>query len=72
MEEKMKDVQKKEEKKISEGGKSLVKYVLGVLLVVLGLVAVIGLWASVWIIIKGGIGLVLIIAGAVTIAIAKE
>lgn len=72
MEEKMKDVQKKEEKKISEGGKSLVKYVLGVLLVVLGLVAVIGLWASVWIIIKGCIGLVLIIAGAVTIAIAKE
>ncbi|MCK4809581.1 MAG: hypothetical protein KAS99_01410 [Candidatus Omnitrophica bacterium] len=72
MEEKTKDVQKKEEKKISEGGKSLVKYVLGVLLVVLGLVAVIGLWASVWIIIKGCIGLVLIIAGAVTIAIAKE
>lgn len=72
MEEKTKDVQEKKEKKISEGGKSLVKYVLGVLLVVLGLVAVIGLWASVWIIIKGCIGLFLIIAGAVTIAIAKE
>ena len=72
MEEKSKDVQKKEEKKTSPGGKTLIKYAIGVVLILLGIWGVIGLWEFVWGIIKGCIGLVLILAGVITIVIAKE
>ena len=50
----------------------LLKVVVGVVLVILGLVAVVGWWGSLWVVVKGCIGLFLIMAGAITIAIAKE
>ena len=64
--------QEKEEKKTSEVVKTVFKYILGIVLVGLGIWAVIGLWPSVWTVIKGCLGVFLILAGAITIAIAKE
>ncbi|RKY37806.1 MAG: hypothetical protein DRP72_02900 [Candidatus Omnitrophota bacterium] len=64
--------QVKEEKKTSEVVKTVFKYILGIVLVGLGIWAVIGLWQSVWTVIKGCLGVFLILAGAITIAIAKE
>ena len=62
----------KTEAKCACSPKGLMKIILGVVLILLGLAAVIGWWASLWILIKGAIGLFLIMAGAITIAIAKE
>ncbi|MBU0693489.1 MAG: hypothetical protein KKC11_02295 [Candidatus Omnitrophica bacterium] len=62
----------KETKKASESLKMVAKMVLGGVLILLGLGAVIGWWSSLWIVFKGCIGLFLILAGAITIAIAKE
>lgn len=60
------------EKKSSAVVKTGVKIIIGAALIILGILAVIG-WRWYLIgLIKGGIGLVLIMAGAITIAIAKE
>ncbi len=72
-EEKKNEVQKQEaEKKSSEVLKTTLKYILGIVLVGLGIWAVIGWWQFVWQLIKGCLGIFLILAGAITIAIAKE
>ena len=60
------------EVKSSEVLKTVLKYVLGVVLVIIGIWAVISLWQSVWTVIKGCVGAFFILAGAITIAIAKE
>jgi hypothetical protein len=62
----------KETKKASEVIKTIFKYVLGGALVVLGILAVIGWWKYVWILIRGCLGVFLILAGLITIAIARE
>ncbi len=64
--------EKKEEKKSSEVLKTMSKIILGVALIGLGLWAVIGWRLFLLVVIKGCIGLFLILAGAITIAIAKE
>lgn len=51
---------------------SMVKLIVGVGLVILGLTAVLGWWEYLVVVIKGCIGIILILAGAVVIAIAKE
>jgi len=72
-EEKKNEVEKQEEeKKSSEVAKTVFKYVLGVVLLGLGIGAIIGLWEAVWILIKGCIGPFLVLAGVITIAIARE
>ncbi|OQX81947.1 MAG: hypothetical protein B6D56_01305 [Candidatus Omnitrophica bacterium 4484_70.1] len=63
---------KEEEKKTGETLKIVLKYILGIVLVGLGIWAVVGFWSSVWILIKGCIGVFLILAGAITLAIAKD
>jgi len=62
----------KEDKKSSEKLKSLLKIILGIALIFLGLLGVIIWRYSLWTVFKGCIGLFLILAGAITIAIAKE
>jgi len=52
--------------------KSGAKLIIGGVLVTLGLIAVVNWWANLLVIISGVIGLFLILAGAITIAIAKE
>ena len=51
---------------------TLIKVILGLALIALGVVAVIGWWASLVEVIKGCIGLFLVLAGLITLAIAKE
>jgi len=48
------------------------KLITGIVLLVLGLLAVIAWWGDLWAVFRGCVGLALILAGAVTIAIAKE
>ncbi len=62
----------KEEKKSSEVFKTAFKIAIGAILVILGIWAVIGWWQYLWQVFKGCIGLFLILAGLITIAIAKE
>ena len=58
--------------KASEGVKTALKVALGVVFLALGIGAVIYFRGSVWILIKGCVGPFLLLAGAITIAIAKE
>lgn len=51
---------------------TLIKVVLGLALIVLGVVAVIGWWGSLVEVVKGCAGLFLVLAGLITLAIAKE
>lgn len=62
----------KEEKKPSGAGKTMVKMLIGVVLIVLGLWAIIGWWPALITVFKGCIGLFLGLAGLIFIAIAKE
>jgi len=48
------------------------KVVLGVVLLILGALAIFKWWSSLLIMVKGCIGLFLILAGIITLAIAKE
>ncbi len=50
----------------------LFKVILGIIFLVLGGAAILKWWGSLLMVIKGCIGLFLILAGAVTLAIAKE
>ncbi len=52
--------------------KSGLKVIIGIVLVIVGLAALIKWWAFLTILFKGCIGLLLIMAGAIAIAIAKE
>ncbi|MFA6282040.1 MAG: hypothetical protein WCY05_06050 [Candidatus Omnitrophota bacterium] len=58
--------------KSSNPGKMVVKIILGMIFIIFGLIALMHWWPSLWIIIKGCIGLFLILAGVITLAIAKE
>lgn len=51
---------------------TLFKVVLGLLFLVLGAWAILKFWNELMVIIKGGIGLFLILVGVITLAIAKE
>jgi hypothetical protein len=65
---------KSEEKKV-EGKKvlgTIFKVLLGLVFLALGVLAVIGWWTQLKDLIKGSIGLFLILAGIITLAIAKE
>ena len=65
---------KQGEKKV-EAGKvisTIVKVILGLAFLVLGALAILKWWAALLMVIKGCIGLFLILAGIITLAIAKE
>ena len=49
-----------------------IKVIIGVALIIVGLTAVISWWSNLLILLKGCVGLFLIMAGAIAIAIAKE
>ncbi|MFH1655754.1 MAG: hypothetical protein ABH954_04000 [Candidatus Omnitrophota bacterium] len=51
---------------------TLIKYILGIALILLGVSAIIGWWGSLVEVFKGCIGLFLVLAGLITFAIAKE
>jgi len=51
---------------------TILKVVAGLVLVTLGLWAIIGWWSSLAVVFKGCIGLFLVLAGLIIIAIAKE
>ena len=67
---------KKEDKCCGQGGKkvfsTLLKVVLGRVFLGLGAMAILRWWKLLLVIIKGCIGLFLILAGVITLAIAKE
>ena len=71
---KMADEIKKEEQK-AEPSKlpgTILKVLIGLALLLLGVLAIIRWWADLLMIIKGCIGLFMILAGVITLAIAKE
>lgn len=51
---------------------TLLKVILGLLFLVLGGLAILKYWKALLLIVKGCIGLFLILAGVITLAIAKE
>jgi uncharacterized membrane protein len=66
---------KQEEKKCVEGKKvasTLLKVVLGLVFLVLGVLAILKWWTQLLVLVQGCIGLFLILAGIITLAIAKE
>lgn len=52
--------------------KPSIKVIIGIVLIIIGLAAVISWWSNLLAMLKGCIGLLLIMAGAIAIAIAKE
>jgi hypothetical protein len=65
----------KQEAKKAEPSKimaTLFKVILGIVFLVLGVLAIMKWWGELLMIIKGCIGLFLILAGVITLAIAKE
>jgi fatty acid desaturase len=63
------EIKKNEAKKISA---TLFKVVLGLIFLGLGAAAILKWWMSLLMVIQGCIGLFLILAGIITLAIAKE
>jgi len=65
---------KKEEgaQKVKKIISTLLKVVLGIVFLVLGVLAILRWWRLLLMIIKGCLGLFLILAGIITLAIAKE
>lgn len=61
---------------MAENNKGLIatvlKVILGLILIVLGILMVIGWWAQLVMVIKGCLGLFLILCGLIALAIAKE
>jgi len=70
----MADEVKQEEKKVeaSKIMSTIFKVVLGLVFLLLGVLAILRWWTLLLMIIKGCIGLFLILAGIITLAIAKE
>lgn len=64
--------QKVEASKPSNGTKAIIKLILGMVLIILGLIALISWHEELFTIIKGCIGLFVILAGVITIASAKS
>jgi hypothetical protein len=67
---------KKEEKSCCAQGKkvlsTILKVLLGIVFLALGAISILRWWKLLLIIVKGCIGLFLILAGVITLAIAKE
>lgn len=65
---------KKEEKKVDvkKTMSTLFKVILGLVLLGLGILAVINWWTDLMIVVRGCLGLFLVLAGIITLAIAKE
>lgn len=66
---------KQEEKKCTDGGKvlsTIFKVILGLAFLMLGCLAILRWWKLLFMIAKGCVGLFLILAGIITLAIAKE
>jgi len=61
-----------EKKDSGAAAKTLIKMIIGIVLIILGLWAVIAWRENLWIVFSGCIGLFLIMACAITFAIAKE
>ena len=71
----MADEIKKEEKCCIQGKKAfstMLKVILGLAFLGLGAMAILTWWAYLMVMIKGSIGLFLVLAGVITLAIAKE
>ncbi len=51
---------------------TIIKVVLGIALIVLGVVAIYKLWDQLVTVVQGCVGLFLVLAGLITLAIAKE
>ncbi|MDD4954689.1 MAG: hypothetical protein PHP17_01430 [Candidatus Omnitrophica bacterium] len=64
--------QEAEVKKSPDATKMIGKIILGIVFILIGLVALIRWWPHLWSLIRGCIGLFFILAGVITIAIAKE
>ncbi len=64
--------EKTEKKQAGVNPKTILKIIVGAILIIIGIALVIYWWRPLFILIKGCIGLFLIMAGAITIAIAKE
>jgi len=60
------------EAKAKNAGKAALKVVFGLVLLVLGVLAIAVWWQDLLTLIKGAIGIILILAGVVSLAIAKE
>lgn len=60
------------EEKAKNVGKMGLKVILGIVLLVLGVLAIVVWWQDLLVLIKGAIGIILILAGVVSLAIAKE
>lgn len=66
---------KQEEKKCCESSKvmsMIFKVILGIVFLALGVLAILRWWPQLLMIIRGCVGLFLILAGIITLAIAKE
>lgn len=66
---------KQEEKKCAETKKvmsTLLKVLLGLAFLVFGVLAILKWWAQLLALVQGSVGLFLILAGIITLAIAKE
>ena len=65
---------KQEEKKVETKKiiSTIFKVILGLVLLILGIWAIVGWWPQVWTVIRGCIGLFLVLAAIITFAIAKE
>ncbi|MCF7870942.1 MAG: hypothetical protein K9L95_06150 [Candidatus Omnitrophica bacterium] len=61
-----------QKKKGTAAVKTILKIILGLIFIGLGIWAVIAWWKDLLVVVKGCIGLFAILAGAITIAIAKE
>ncbi|MFO8053498.1 MAG: hypothetical protein R6U54_06040 [Candidatus Omnitrophota bacterium] len=61
-----------QKKKGGAAVKTALKIILGLIFIGLGIWAIVAWWSSLLVVIKGCIGLFAILAGAITIAIAKE
>lgn len=72
MAEEVKETKEPEKADTGKGVKTLMKYVLGIALAAAGVGLVWAWHKDLLVLIKGGLGLFLILAGAITIAIAKE
>ncbi len=61
-----------EKKKGGVAAKTILKIILGLIFIGLGIWAIVGWWDELLVLIQGSIGLFAVLAGAITIAIAKE
>ncbi|MEW5758866.1 MAG: hypothetical protein AB1755_05320 [Candidatus Omnitrophota bacterium] len=68
----MADETKPQQESSKNAGKTILKVILGAILVILGIWLVIAWRFDLLIVIKGCLGLFLILAGAITLAIAKD